>query len=74
VVSYCISGAGYKLAACMLVSCSGYFSTLKIEAICSSETLVDSQWTWRYIPENGTLHNHRCGKGKAITVTGHGGP
>jgi hypothetical protein len=28
---------------------------------CSSETLVDTQrTTWRYIPEDGTLHNHRC--------------
>jgi hypothetical protein len=30
-------------------------------AICSYETSVDSQWTTlRYIPEDGTLHNHRC--------------
>jgi hypothetical protein len=35
-------------------------STLKMEAICSSETSVDTQWTARlYIPENDTLHNHR---------------
>jgi hypothetical protein len=28
---------------------------------CSSETSVDSQrTTWRYIQEDGTLHNHRC--------------
>jgi hypothetical protein len=34
-------------------------STLKMEAICSSETLVDAQrTTWRYIPEVDTLHNH----------------
>jgi hypothetical protein len=32
-----------------------------MEAICSSETLVDTQLTTqRYIPEDGTLHNHRC--------------
>jgi hypothetical protein len=44
-----------------LVSCSAYFSTLKMAAICSSETWVDSQRTiQRYIPEDGTLHNHRC--------------
>jgi hypothetical protein len=46
-----------------LVSCSAYFSTLKMEAICSSETSVDSQRTARRytrIPEDGTLHNHRC--------------
>jgi hypothetical protein len=32
-----------------------------MEAIYSSETLVDFQGTTRrYIPENSTLHNHRC--------------
>jgi hypothetical protein len=32
-----------------------------MEAICSSETSVDTQQTTRrYIPEDGTLHNHRC--------------
>jgi hypothetical protein len=32
-----------------------------MEAICSSETSVDTQrTTLRYIPEDGTLHNHRC--------------
>jgi hypothetical protein len=32
-----------------------------MEAILSSEMLVDSQRiTRRYIPENGSLHNHRC--------------
>jgi hypothetical protein len=32
-----------------------------MEAICSSETSVDSQRTTRrYISEDGTLHNHRC--------------
>jgi hypothetical protein len=37
-----------KLAACfMLVSCLAYSSTLKMEVICSSETLVDfQQTTW----------------------------
>jgi hypothetical protein len=31
-----------------------------MEAICSSETSVDFQRaTLRYIPEDGTLHNHR---------------
>jgi hypothetical protein len=42
--------------AVMLVSCSAYSSTLKMEMICSSETLVDLQWTTRgYIPEVGNL-------------------
>jgi hypothetical protein len=36
-------------------------STLKIEAICSSETSVATQQTTRrHIPEDDTLHNHRC--------------
>jgi hypothetical protein len=44
-----------------LVSCLTYFSTLKMEATCSSETSVDTQQTTRrYIPEDGTLYNHRC--------------
>jgi hypothetical protein len=32
-----------------------------MEAICSYETSVDIQRTTRrYIPEDGTLYNHRC--------------
>jgi hypothetical protein len=32
-----------------------------MEAICSSETSVEFQRTTRrYIPDDGTLHNHRC--------------
>jgi hypothetical protein len=44
----------------MLVSCSDYYSTLKMEAICSSEASVNVQWPRLYIPEDRTLHNHRC--------------
>jgi hypothetical protein len=45
----------------MLVSCLAYSSTLKLEETCSSETPADFQRTTRrYIPEDGTLHNHRC--------------
>jgi hypothetical protein len=41
-------------------SCSAY-STLMTEAICSFETSVEFQrTTWRYIPEDSTLHNHLC--------------
>jgi hypothetical protein len=41
-----------------LVSYSAYPSTLKMEAICSSETSADTQRsTWRYTPE---YDNHRC--------------
>jgi hypothetical protein len=40
----------------MPVSCSVYSSTLKMEAICSSETSVYFQRTTRlYIPEDSTL-------------------
>jgi hypothetical protein len=36
-------------------------STLKMEAICSSETSVETRRTTRrHIPEDDTLHNHRC--------------
>jgi hypothetical protein len=42
------------------VSCSAY-SIQKMEEIISSETSVDCQRTTRrYIPEESTLHNHRC--------------
>jgi hypothetical protein len=39
-----------------------------MEAICSSETSVGFQRnTRRYIPEDGTLHNHRCENLKSYT-------
>jgi hypothetical protein len=39
-----------------LVSCL----TLKMEATCFTEMSVDFQWTtWRHIPEERSLHNHR---------------
>jgi hypothetical protein len=45
----------------MLVSCLTYSSTLKMETKCSSEMSVEYQrTTQRYIPEDITLHNHRC--------------
>jgi hypothetical protein len=52
-----------------LVSCSDYFSTLKMEAICSSETSVETQRTTRrYIPEDDTLHNHRSENLKSYII------
>jgi hypothetical protein len=49
------------LPAFTLVSCLAYSSTLKMEAICCSETSVDFQWTtWRYMPEVSTLNKTRC--------------
>jgi hypothetical protein len=44
-----------------LVSCSAYSSILKMEAICSSETSIAFQRTTRrHIPEDDSLHDHRC--------------
>jgi hypothetical protein len=44
-----------------LVSCLAFSLALKMEAIYSSDTSLVFQWTtWRYIPEDVTLHNHRC--------------
>jgi hypothetical protein len=47
--------------ACLLVLAELISSTLKTEAIFSSETSVETQRTTRlHIPEDDTLHNHRC--------------
>jgi hypothetical protein len=35
------------------------FSTLKMEAVRSSETSVHTRCTLRHIPEDGILHSHR---------------
>jgi hypothetical protein len=35
------------------------FSTLKMEAICSSETSVHTISSRRHIPEDGVIHSHR---------------
>jgi hypothetical protein len=49
----------------MLVSCSAYSATLKMEATGPSETSADFQWTaGRYIPEHKTLHDVMTVKGK----------
>jgi hypothetical protein len=47
--------------ACLMVFAELISSTLKMEAICSSETSVETRGTTRHhIPEDDTLHNHRC--------------
>jgi hypothetical protein len=47
-------------------------STLKMEAICSSETSVETQrTTLRHIPVDDTLHNHCCENFKSYTVYLH---
>jgi hypothetical protein len=44
-------------------------STLKLEAICSSETSVATQQTTRrHIPEDDILHNHRCANLKSYVI------
>jgi hypothetical protein len=31
-----------------------------MDAMCSSETSVDTEWTtWRYIPDDNIIHDHR---------------
>jgi hypothetical protein len=61
-------------SACRLLSRSFlarlYSSTLKTEAIRSSETSVNFQRTTRrYIPEDSTVHNHRCENLKSYIET-----
>jgi hypothetical protein len=63
------SGCASYLPACLLVFAELISSTLKIEVICFSETSVNFQRTTRrYIPEDGTLHNHRCENLTSCTV------
>jgi hypothetical protein len=45
-----------------------HFSTLKMEAIRSSEKLVNARSTQRHIPEDHTLHSHRCGSLKSYNI------
>jgi hypothetical protein len=45
----------------MLVSCMAYSLTLKMEAIHSSEMLLEFHWiTWRYISEDRILQIKFC--------------
>jgi hypothetical protein len=44
-------------------------STLKMEAICSSETSIETQRTTRHhIPEYDTLHNYCCENLKSYII------
>jgi hypothetical protein len=46
---------------CSLLACLLDFSTLTLEIVCSSVTLVNFyQTTWRHIPEHGNPHNDSC--------------
>jgi hypothetical protein len=51
-----------------LVHARGFFSTLKMEAIRSSETSVDPRSTQRHIPEDNILHSHRCESLKSYEI------
>jgi hypothetical protein len=44
------------------------FSTLKMEAIRSSETSGDTRSTQRHIPEDDILHSHRCESLKSYKI------
>jgi hypothetical protein len=47
-------------------------STLKMEAVCSSKTLVNYNHTrWHYILGNGTLHSHCCDNLKCCRTLQH---
>jgi hypothetical protein len=46
------------------------FSTLKMEAIVSSETSVNPGSTQRHAPEDNILHSHRCGNLKSYINLG----
>jgi hypothetical protein len=43
----------------LIVSCLAYSPTLKMEAICSSETLGSLRTTRRYNPDDRILHSYR---------------
>jgi hypothetical protein len=47
-------------------------STLKMEAIRSSETSVHTRSTWRHIPEDGILHNDTCLLPSLLRIFGEG--
>jgi hypothetical protein len=54
----------------MLVLAEIISSTLKMEAICSSETsVVNQRTTLRHIPEDDTLHNLRCENLKSYNIS-----
>jgi hypothetical protein len=68
-----LSGLGLLDACFTLVSCLAYYSTLKMEATCSSETFFDFHWTVRrYIPEDRNIHNHLCEKLKSYIFMSSG--
>jgi hypothetical protein len=52
--------AGEERATCSRLFSLAHFSTLKTEAIRSTETSVYARSIRRHIPEDGILHSQRC--------------
>jgi hypothetical protein len=61
------SGCNLQLPAHVGSSLADFY-TLKMEAICSSETSVYTISTWHHIPEDGILHSHRRENLKMLLV------
>jgi hypothetical protein len=55
---YCLLGCGASAATCSRCSSFADFSSLKMEAIRSSETSVHTRSTWRHNPEDGILQHN----------------
>jgi hypothetical protein len=59
-------GTSQVTSRALLATCFHSWSLLGLETICPTETSVDFQRsTWRHIPEDRTLYNHRCGNMKS---------
>jgi hypothetical protein len=72
-VSYIYRVSGWRiilLATCLLAAFAELISsTLKMEAICSSETAVETQRTTRrHIPEDNAFNIHRCENLKSYLI------
>jgi hypothetical protein len=71
IVTSCSSERDRRCSACrlrLLVSCLAYSSTLKMEAMCSSETSGPHRTTWHCDSEDRTLHINPSENFKSITV------
>jgi hypothetical protein len=61
----------YLVTITVLVSHLAHSSTQKMEANCTFEKFIESQWTaWLYIPENRHKLNYRCENLKSYTYAG----
>jgi hypothetical protein len=58
-------GGGYEVPPAFTLICCSAYSTLKVEAMFSSETRSDFQRApWFYIPEDFTLHDYEISGSK----------